>query len=49
MILYGISILSGAAGMGLEALDYGLSLALIPALLVALAFFAVYLGKLRID
>jgi UDP-GlcNAc:undecaprenyl-phosphate GlcNAc-1-phosphate transferase len=46
--LYAIAILAGIAGTVLERLDYGLSLVLVPLLLVSLALAAAYLGRLKV-
>ncbi len=48
LFLYGIAIVSGVAAAGLEALDYALSLVLIPILLISLALFTAYLGRLKV-
>jgi UDP-GlcNAc:undecaprenyl-phosphate GlcNAc-1-phosphate transferase len=48
LALYAIAILAGIAGTVLETLDYGLSLVLVPMLLVSLALAAAYLGRLKV-
>jgi UDP-GlcNAc:undecaprenyl-phosphate GlcNAc-1-phosphate transferase len=48
LTLYGVALLSGIAAAGLERLDYDLSLAFIPLLLIALALFTAHLGKVRV-
>jgi UDP-GlcNAc:undecaprenyl-phosphate/decaprenyl-phosphate GlcNAc-1-phosphate transferase len=48
LVLYGIAILSGLASIGLEALDYDLSLVLIPILLILLSLFVAYLAGLKV-
>jgi UDP-GlcNAc:undecaprenyl-phosphate GlcNAc-1-phosphate transferase len=48
LILYGIAFASGLAAAGLEALDYDLSLVLIPLLLIVLSLFAAYLARLKV-
>jgi UDP-GlcNAc:undecaprenyl-phosphate GlcNAc-1-phosphate transferase len=48
LFLYGIALVSGVAAAALEALDYDLSLVLVPLLLIALALFTAYLGRLKV-
>jgi len=48
LALYAIAIVSGIAGVVLEALDYDLSLVLIPILLIALSLLTAYLGRLKV-
>ncbi len=48
IVLYGIALMSGLAAAGLEALDYDLSLVLIPVLLIGLTLFAAYLARLKV-
>ena len=48
LVLYGVALVSGVAAAALEALDYDLSLVLIPLLLIALALFTGYLGRLKV-
>ena len=48
LILYGIAVVSGLAAAGLEALDYDLSLVLVPMLLIVLSLFAAYLARLKV-
>jgi UDP-GlcNAc:undecaprenyl-phosphate GlcNAc-1-phosphate transferase len=48
LTLYGVALLSGVAAAGLESLDYDLSLAIIPLLLIILALFTAHLGKVRV-
>jgi UDP-GlcNAc:undecaprenyl-phosphate GlcNAc-1-phosphate transferase len=48
LILYGIGILSGITGAVLEALNYDLSLVLIPILLISLSLLTAYLGRLKV-
>lgn len=48
LVLYGIAILSGAAGALVESLDYTLSLVLIPVLLITFAVLAAYLSRLKV-
>lgn len=48
LILYAIALLSGFAAASLEALDYDLSLVLIPMLLIVLSLFAAYLARLKV-
>jgi UDP-GlcNAc:undecaprenyl-phosphate/decaprenyl-phosphate GlcNAc-1-phosphate transferase len=47
-VLYGIALLSGMASIALEALNYDLSLVLIPILLIGLSLFAAYLARLKV-
>ena len=47
LVLYVIAIVSGVAGVGLEALDYDLSLVLIPLFLILVSLFAAYLARLK--
>lgn len=46
--LYIVALLSGLAAAGLESLDYDLSMVLIPLMLIVIALFTAYLGKIRI-
>jgi UDP-GlcNAc:undecaprenyl-phosphate GlcNAc-1-phosphate transferase len=48
LALYLIAIMSGVAGAGIEAIDYDLSLVLIPILLLVLSLFVAYLGRLKV-
>jgi UDP-GlcNAc:undecaprenyl-phosphate GlcNAc-1-phosphate transferase len=48
LVLYGIAIVSGLASIALEALDYDLSLVLIPLLLIILSLFVAYLAGLKV-
>ena len=48
LVLYGIAIISGLASIGLEALDYDLSLILIPILLCTLSLFVAYLARMKV-
>ncbi len=48
LVLYGIAIISGLASIGLEALDYDLSLVLIPILLIILSLFVAYLARMKV-
>jgi UDP-GlcNAc:undecaprenyl-phosphate GlcNAc-1-phosphate transferase len=48
LVLYFIAIISGLASIGLEALDYDLSLVLIPILLIVLALFVAYLARMKV-
>ena len=48
LVLYGIAIISGLASIGLEALDYDLSLVLIPTLLIILSLFVAYLARMKV-
>jgi UDP-GlcNAc:undecaprenyl-phosphate/decaprenyl-phosphate GlcNAc-1-phosphate transferase len=46
--LYVIGIVSGVTGSVLEALDYDLSLVLIPILLISLSLLTAYLGRMKV-
>jgi len=48
LVLYGIAVISGLASIGLEALDYDLSLVLIPILLCTLSLFVAYLARMKV-
>ena len=48
LVLYGIAIISGLASIALEALDYDLSLVLIPILLIGLSLFVAYLAGIKV-
>lgn len=48
LFLYGVAILSGLSSALLEALNYDLSLVMIPILLISLAVFTAYLGRLKV-
>ncbi len=48
LVLYGIAIVSGIASIGLDALDYDLSLVLIPILLIILSLFVAYLARMKV-
>lgn len=48
LVLYTIAIISGLASIGLEALDYDLSLVLIPILLIILFLFVAYLSRIKV-
>ena len=48
LVLYGIAIISGMASIGLDALDYDLSLVLIPILLIILSLFVAYLARMKV-
>lgn len=48
LVLYGIALISGLASIGLEALDYDLSLVVIPILLICLSLFVAYLARMKI-
>ncbi len=47
-ILYGIALISGGLAVGIETLDYWLSLALVPFLVLSLALLAAYFGRLKV-
>ncbi len=48
LVLMGISIISGIAAVILEAWSYSISLALLPAVVLSLALFSAYLGRMKI-
>ena len=48
LVLYCIAIISGIASIGLDALDYDLSLVLIPILLIVLSLFVAYLARMKV-
>jgi UDP-GlcNAc:undecaprenyl-phosphate GlcNAc-1-phosphate transferase len=48
LVLYAIALVSGLASIGIEALDYDLSLVLIPLLLIVLSLFVAYLSRLKV-
>jgi UDP-GlcNAc:undecaprenyl-phosphate GlcNAc-1-phosphate transferase len=47
-VLYAIALLSGITAAVLESLNYRFSLVLVPALILALAILAAYLGRLKV-
>ena len=47
-ILFSIALISGIVAIGLETLDYWLSLAIAPLLVLSLALLAAYLGRLKV-
>jgi UDP-GlcNAc:undecaprenyl-phosphate GlcNAc-1-phosphate transferase len=47
-VLYGIALISGGLAIGVETLDYWLSLALVPFLVLSLALLTAYLGRLKV-
>ncbi len=48
VVLYGVAIASGVVAIVLESLDYDLSLVLVPLLIITLALFTAYLGRLKV-
>lgn len=48
LVLYGVAIASGIVAIVLESLDYDLSLVLVPLLIISLAIFTAYLGRLKV-
>ncbi len=48
IVLYGVALASAVLAAGLESLDYWLSLALVPLLILSLALLAAYLGGLKV-
>jgi UDP-GlcNAc:undecaprenyl-phosphate GlcNAc-1-phosphate transferase len=47
-VLYTIALISGIVAIGIETLDYWLSLVLVPLLVLSLALLAAYLGRLKV-
>lgn len=47
-VLYTLAAVSGVVAIVLESLDYDLSLVLVPVLLISLALFAAYLGRIKV-
>ena len=47
-VLYSIALVSGIVAIGIETLDYWLSLVLVPLLVLSLALLAAYLGRLKV-
>jgi UDP-GlcNAc:undecaprenyl-phosphate GlcNAc-1-phosphate transferase len=48
IVLYVIAIISGLMAIAIETLDYWLSLVLVPILVLSLAIFTAYLGRLKV-
>lgn len=48
LVMYGVALVSGITGAALEALDYDLSLVLIPILLISLSLLTAYLARLKV-
>jgi UDP-GlcNAc:undecaprenyl-phosphate GlcNAc-1-phosphate transferase len=48
LALYGVAIVSGLVALGVETLDYWLSLVLVPLLVVVLALATAYLARLKV-
>jgi UDP-GlcNAc:undecaprenyl-phosphate GlcNAc-1-phosphate transferase len=48
LVLYIIAIISGLMAIAIETLDYWLSLVLVPILVLSLAIFTAYLGRLKV-
>jgi UDP-GlcNAc:undecaprenyl-phosphate GlcNAc-1-phosphate transferase len=48
LILYGVAFLGGFSGVALEQRDYTSSLVLIPLVLIVLALFTAYLGRIKV-
>jgi UDP-GlcNAc:undecaprenyl-phosphate GlcNAc-1-phosphate transferase len=48
LTLYAVALISGIAAAALEALDYELSLIMIPIVLIILLLFTAYLGRLKV-
>ena len=47
LILYGVALISGILGTALESLDYGISLVLLPIILLVFTLFTAYLGRIK--
>ena len=47
-VLFCIALISGIVAIGVETLDYWLSLAIVPLLVLSLALLAAYLGRLKV-
>ncbi len=48
LVLYGVALISGLAAASLEALNYDLSLILVPAVLIAFSLLVGYLARLKV-
>jgi len=48
LVLYAVALLAGIAGLGIEALDYTLSLVVVPVVVLSLALLTAYLGGLKV-
>lgn len=48
LALYAVALVSGLVALGVETLDYWLSLILVPVLVIALALLTAYLGRLKV-
>ena len=48
LVLYAVAVLAGVAGLGIEALDYTLSLVVVPIVILSLALLTAYLGGLKV-
>jgi UDP-GlcNAc:undecaprenyl-phosphate/decaprenyl-phosphate GlcNAc-1-phosphate transferase len=48
LVLYAVALLAGIAGLGIEALDYSLSLVVVPIVVLSLALLTAYLGGLKV-
>ncbi len=48
LALYGVALISGVVALGVETLDYWLSLVVVPALVLALALLTAYLGGMKV-
>lgn len=48
LTLYAVGLLSGVTGAVLEALDYDLSLVMVPVLVISLSLMVAYLGRLKV-
>jgi UDP-GlcNAc:undecaprenyl-phosphate GlcNAc-1-phosphate transferase len=48
LVLYGVALVSGVVALGVETLDYWLSLILVPVLVLLLALLTAYLGRMKV-
>lgn len=48
LFLYGVALVSGLVALGVEILDYWLSLILVPVLVLLLALLTAYLGRMKV-
>ncbi len=48
LVLYAIAFISGLVSIGIEALDYDLSLIFVPLLLITLSLFVAYLSRMKV-
>jgi len=48
LVLYIVAVVSGAAAIGIEEIDYWISLVLVPILVISLALVTAYLGRIKV-